>query len=692
MLAEREVVRLAMATWERFEKLRERNKKRHEHWHRMDSVKPKFDEDSGIDNDFQIHLLTGTHRKLKSRLGENHFTVQVEPLKKTQGNKGRGEMLERVLNPAFEIVEERLGYTIQDGLSDGQIKFCFGVLGWRRADETWPAVPEWEYLDELPDPDEEGIAEGVRTERLELRQRFEEEKYTHKREYRTEKRKTTKDYDGYKEKPESYLERVKQQRAQAGFPYHVTTYDPRTVAFIGDEAGGLAVFVTMQRVPLVKYREEQDGQKHDGKPIVIALSEHNDKIRVYRETGNTPLDSDPSFQYTSHVTVACLWTRDEWHEIATLGDAPVSINSESWTYVKGGKHTYGEPPFAIIAADEDTTEQLPELRYLPILHDMYDLKPATDKGVAVLLALAESIQLPDVLLEDTNPLLGGGMTEDGNPIEIGSNAASATSLPLGKKLVQIQREMSPAFVQSVNLLLEMIKEAAPPTGSVQIEAKTAPWTARQMTEEANVGPRKWLGNQVRGIRKCVRSIVQDMGRRDEPVWVFQKGEEIIGIDPKDIVGLNVDVAVETTSAGERITKEEHGRVLVNDAKIMLPLETYYEEYALVADPMGRVLDTYAWQAFSTLVLPQLMKQKMAERYGFEVVVGPGMSLVGMGGEELTSGRVLQSADSYSGMMGRVTEGARPQRTMPPLTDQHRPPNVMQQAPMMTNAGNGRGVV
>ena len=485
---------------------------------------------------------------------------------------------------------------------------------------------------------------------------------------------------------------MKEQRAQAGFPYVVQTYDPRSVAFIGDEAGWLAAFVTMQKIPLVKYREEQDGQKHDGKPITIALSEHNNKIRVYRETGSTPVDSDPSYQYTSFVTVACLWTRDEWHEIATLGDAPVSIASESWEYIKGGKHTYGEPPFAIIAATEDTTTQEPELRYLPALHDMYDLKPAVDKAVAVLLALAESIQLPDVLLEDTNPLLGGSMTEGGDPIDVGSNAASATSLPLGKKLVQIQRELSPAFVQSVNLQLEMIKEAAPPTGYVQIEAKTAPWTARQMTEEANVDPRKMLNNQVRGIRKCVRSIVQDMGRRDEPVWAFQKGADIIGINPKDIPGLNVDIAIETTSAGERITKEEHGRVLVNDAKIMLPLETYYEEYALVPDPTGRVLETYAWQAFSTYVLPQLLKQKMAERYGFDVVVGPGMSLVGMGGEELTSSRVMQSADSYSGLMGRVTEGARPQRTMPPLTDQHRPPGVMQQAPLMTNAGNGRGVV
>lgn len=671
MLDEESVIRLTLAVWERFDKLRERVKKRREHFHRDEGARPTFDKESGIENDFQTHLLKTTWRDMKARLTENHFRLASEPLKKSEGGKTKAELLEKILNTGFDHMEVRKGYTIQSALSDGQIVEAFRLLHWHRADEVYPPVPEWEYMDELPDPDEEGLEDDERKDRREKRGRYEENDDGDQRHEGKGK---------YRETGRAYVERVKEQRAKAGFPYGLEDFGPLDSAFIPDKAGGMAVVVTMQKIPLVKYREEQAGQKYDGKPIQIALSQREKKIRVYREQGAPPSDQDPTLQYTEHVTVACLWTRDEWHEIAVLGDVPVETGVEAWEYIKGGNHQWGEPPFALVTASEYTPEAKPEKRYLPALDDMFDMKGEADKFVALFLALGEKVVIKDVFLENVKGV--PGLNEDGTPVELGpAGSISAQGLPAGHALKTLEHDINPGFVQGLELILQHLRDAAPDTGKFEIESDSQPWTARLGLQMANVYPKQLMTSQMQGIEKAAISIAQDMSQRDQRVWVHQKGEDIIAIDPKNIPGLKITAHVVSTSAAERVVEEEHGRELLNDPNFPLTPEECLEMYFNEENPHERVVRWKAYQMFTTLVEPGLMQAEAAKRYGWKAYLTPGMGFVGTDGQPRTSQQIVEGSDQYSSLLGGNSVGSQvaPQSNMPDLSDASRPPTVTPQA-------------
>ena len=671
MLDEAAVIRLTLAVWERFGKMRERVEMRRAHFHRDESAAPKFDKDSGIENDFQTHLLTTTWRALKARETENHFVVAAEPLKKSDGGKTKAELMENVLNIGIDHVERRNGWSLQSALSDGQIVDGFSLLHWRKADETYPAVPEWEYADELEDPDDPEIDKDERVRRKEKAERFEEEEYEEKGEKKTR----------YKETGKSYLERVKQQRAKAGFPYAVEVYTPLDSAFISDKAGGLGTVVTMQKVPLIDYRGEQEGQKFRNKPIHIALDQGNKKLRVYREEGKAPSDTDEAMQYTEHVTVACLWTRGEWHEMACVGDVPPSGESGGWEYIKGGAHQWGEPPFSLVVASEFTGERVPEKRYMPALHDMFDMKGMADKFVALFLALGERTVVKDVYLQNAKG--GPSIAEDGTPIEIGpAGSMEGQRLPDGFELKSLEHDISGGFVAGLELVLQHLRDSAPDTGKAEIAAGTKPWTARLGLQMANVYPKQLMTQQMLGIERMAISIAQDMSQRKEKVWVHQSGRDVIAVEPEDIPGLKISVNIMVTSSAERVVEEEHGRELLNDPLFPLTPEMCLERYFAVEDPHGQVVEYDAWDMFTRIVKPGLMQAEAAKRYGWKAYITPGMEFVGTDGQPRTSEQVVQGSDQGMGSGNPdVGQMASPQQQMSPLGDAGRPPGVTPQMPL-----------
>jgi len=604
----------------------------------------------------QSDLLRQTWAAMKDRLVENHFVVHARKIDDEAGSEDAIERFEKVMNSWLMLLEERNGYILQDAISDGQIVDAYAVLHWRRANEVYPAVPEYEYMDELPeeeparsrynpDPEEEGTYAGK-----------------------------------YKETDASLQKRTRLARARAGCPYHVEVSEMLSWRFREDQMG-IAMGAHIRDVATVDY-EEALGEKD------MKMRLEDTKLRVYLsrdvpQQGGWPGGHSPSVtQSYETVRVATIWTRDCWYEYVAPNGA---TDDESWEFVDSGEHAWGRVPATKIPAQLFNHPDL-VWRYQPFLEGGYRLKPSHDRTVAIMKGLAEQIAIGQVFVTQTNPN-APNISQDGTPvIEPGTDSANADVLPEGWDLRKLQYEMSQAFLEAVKFDQEEFKAAMPSTGIADISASTKPWAARIAAQMANVGPKAAMLKQERGILEMCRSLAKDMSTPPEEgglggtMAAFSRDadgkptSQIVSIEPEEIKSLDLDVSIDPVSSVEQITKMQHGLEVRNDPLAKLSYKDFAEEYAGWPDPEERAARWDAEQIIETKIKPGLIDMKVAEQYGSRVVVGLNGQFVGMGGQQVPTDQVLgrmgvqrmapQRPAGGMGGGGQVT----PQTNMPPLVD------------------------
>ena len=579
--------------------------------------------------------------QLRARLCENDAVVRCEPSVPTASQKRHANDLETVINSGLANVQDRKMLDIQGMLADGLITLAYGVLHWRLNTSIWPDLPDPDYLDVLPEDDEERRRYKGR------RQVYYIDRDGRRHEEPGEGRETKR---GYRETQDAYEDRVRRTRAMAGFPYDVEVLQPDQFLYMEDATAlnGLALGLVLREVGLMEYSSAV--RRSDDLAISLHQVDGSLRIGVEREA---PPDWQPSGDlWGQRIQIAELWTRDEYYELI----APE--NSDGWTLVKACGHPYGMPPFAVAAAHE-RNETDPALRWEPALEGMYRLKPTLDRAISLFMTLGESVALPFFYLRrisDGQPRL----SDDGKVMQFARNAANAMEVPDGYELAQLEFELNPAFIEGIRFITEEFDRSAPATGQAEISTATQPWTARIEQAQKNVEPKLYLKNISRALQTMVRNMAMVMSLPVEdggtgPVWVFARTDDgdvdydsIVGIEPDQIRSLNLSVTIEATSSAERITLQEHGRAMLNDPMVGLTLEEFVEEYEGKANADEVVVMRRADQAYRQYIEPGLIRQKIAARLGTQIVIGADGAAVGPNGQPMAWQDVM-AANGYSVM-------------------------------------------
>ena len=213
---------------------------------------------------YQSDLTRRKWVELSNRMCENPVHFKVDAPRMNNPFKEDAENLAEVLNAGIYIGQERVGYNYQHALADGQIVKALGILHWRRAWETYPPVPEAEYLDVLP----EGRAADFRRSSL----------------------KSEKAKGKYKELPDSVEKRSSIDRARAGWPYIMEVIYPEMYAE-REDIRGLSMAVVVKRIPLIEYDDEvQETSTDDTDQAVKKMVEMTTDFKVRFYEGETPVD------------------------------------------------------------------------------------------------------------------------------------------------------------------------------------------------------------------------------------------------------------------------------------------------------------------------------------------------------------------------------------------------------------------
>lgn len=634
---------------------------RRAHYHNLPEVDPPLPAHMAGAQRFQSDRPRAVHSKLKARLTENQFVVRVA-VRDTATERRKASRIETVTNEGLALVEERRGIRIQEELANGQIIDGYGVLHWCKSDHLWPRVPDPKVRDDLPEDRDD--AEGYEPHP------DDEGKPTRR----------------YQEKSARLLARYAQEKAEAGFPFHVGFPDAIGFSFMEDVSleNGLGVVVVTSRIPLSRYLEMLKADK-PGNEDARAPSEIDKDVPIHGEVA-APWEWEPNAsEWGETVIVRQLWTRDECYELVE----GVGSSTRTRKTVKAFGHPYKMPPFALatalIAPGAD-----PVQRYLPALEGVFRVKPVLDRAETYLMALAEQIATPYYYYRQ----IKGGEAytdESGNKMTFRRDSALAERAPEGYELAKVEFEINPSYVEAVRWLRQEMADAEPDTGQAEVTASTQSWAIRLQQAQASVELGMYLNSAARAINTMARNMIYVMGLSAEdggfgtPVTVYQrrrKGRaltrELISVAPEDVITLDVETTISGVSSAERITLVEHGRTLLNDAKVPLTVTKFLEEYMGEEDP-DEVIAAYDAERIFEYVKTGLIQQKVAERYGTKVVMGPNGEFVGSQGQPLSPADVLQQngqQPSPSPMNGMQVMGG--QTTIPnlPGLETAAVPNVM----------------
>ena len=631
------------------------------HNHVRDYRRPHFRNDSAMDIKlaepmshvkWQSDMPRKKWGQLKDRLTENHGVVRTKPAPGLGVSDRVADEAEACFNAMWEVMESRTeDQGLADALADGQIIDAYGILHWERMDQSYPKVPDYEYLDELPDDD---------TKAEHTRGRFNSFK---------------EDVGGkmlYRETDRSVRERAKYSRARAGSPYQASVPDFFSVFM---DRGGLHTVgpvVHTKRVSVIAYKEEIQsfGKRLDISGALDALAEMERAFGT--APGMAPDRNDPSAPYYDNIlTVATLWTSSEWYEFCSASELdPLNFGS-AWKLMKSGKHAFGRPPFALVTADVFNSNDMIE-RYLPAMEGVFRTKENIDRITEIALALAERVALPEMWFEK-QPNSEPGMTEEGLDTTLATDTQAAGLVPEGYTLKQMALQMNPAVFQMRDQMQLAHEESAPAVGISPIDVNTQSWTAMIGQEQANAQPRKYITNMARAFLIMWQSIARDISTPPEEggfgsaVWVYALDKEgnptstIVGIDPEDVPGLNMSVTITKSSRSERITETEHGASLLDRGLIHEP--DFQENYRGIMNASEYMAEKEARQLYDRYVKPGRQAQLIAEKYGSGAVFTPDGKFVGLNG---------QAADPMA-MLAREGVKEVPSPQVPPGTADPRGP-------------------
>lgn len=568
---------------------------RREHYHNLPAADPVLGKPYQDAPKYQSDMLRRLHVQNKARVTENGFIIRCVPPKETEAWHRIADDAESVWNVGLDKIQEKLSLDIMGSLNDGQDIDAFGVLHWY--DNHTLAPDKYRESDEP----EEGYEE-------------------------TE--------DGkYRETPDAFLERRKLAMARKGLPVYIEVVDAMTFYFVPDRStdNGFGLCAIIREVPILDYRQGLTGGE-----LYLSLNEADSKILIYEEH-DKPADwqTSQADSWGKSVTVACLWTRDEYYELAKYS------HGKNWEVVKSFEHLYGMPPFAIAEANTNGSPD-PALNYEPTLEGVYRIKPFYDRAMTFYMVLAEMVALPYyyVQLGDGSYSLGA----DGQRLALSRHSLMQFQLPPGATLVKVEYQINEAVIRGLEFLRDEMVQAAPATGRAEISVSTQPWTARIQQAQESMEPARLVKSNSRAIRTMVRSLTIAFGEDakkggiGEPVYVMVDGQPV-GIDAEKWRDLIIEVDIDPHSAAERVTIAEHqASILVRG----LPFtERKFVEEGLGEPDASDFLTSWKAEQFSkTYIEPGLVAQILKEEFGDMISIGPDGKMYGMGGQEVPPEQVL----------------------------------------------------
>lgn len=584
----------------RFAKLHDLVKMRDWHFYNAPEVDQHLEPPYDTVEPFQSDIIRRTWVQAKGRLTENPWTVHVVPPKNTPDQNILANNFETVLQRGNMLAAERLGLDMQSALGDGQWLHCFGVLHCQKATDIWPA---FEMIEDEDDLDPEDLKER--------------------------------------------LEQNKHDKAMAGYPFYLEVIRPDMFSFIEDKSceNQIGLALVMRNVSLIEYF----ASLRDSDKIVLSINDVDNKIEVYEET-EAPDRQDPSFtvHWGKMLQVAQIWTRNECYELAKLQGE----SGEAWQIVKSFKHCYGEPPFWIAYADR-VNHPDPARAYLPFAEGQYRVKPFFDHDMTLGRSIAEQIALPFFWVKLTD---GSFMTDaEGNRVVLSKNALAAQALPAGAELVKVEFEMNPAFLQFLEMTGKELEDSSPDTGHVDYGASTQPWLFSMAQDEENLTIKRAKVEQAKAIRGMLRmqarvmSLPASEGGIGQTVYVYAKTKNgridrttAIGVDPEDIPTLEIEVDINPRSSAQTIAAIERMRTWLSDPNMPFTEEDLLQEGFQDPNPQETIEAWRGEQIYNEKILPGLVDQELAKRFGDQFIVAPGMQIVGYGGDQVDPNAVLKA--------------------------------------------------
>lgn len=467
-------------------------------------------------------------------------------------------------------------------------------------------------------------------------------------------------------------EKTVRMRAKEGSPWLRELIDPVNFAFEGDLTGrGLKWASVTYEVSKDIYVAALEGKNKKATPTEVSqLLPAPGLENASDETGERLHDTPSSVDYENRVTLVRFWTRDSWVEFIRDG-SEVEVTDK-------GENPYNCVPFWIVPAVE-TYQADPLLNYLPYLEPVYRWKPYWDRAMTLVAAIYELTAEPLMIRKQTQP----GMSmilPDGKPGQDSDNSALSETMAPGDSLQQVRMTLEQGMADVFRQIHDEMTRAEPAVGTVEIGKATAPWTARQMTTEANVGPKMLMGALLSAMTDMMQMRLDYHARhpeeemvaygREKPDELYKYGrrnrKKVVRVDPSkvDMSEFSVEANVNPMSQQEQLTIMQLYKELYQPGAGLMPLITASEWYKVglqKPDP-----EDYAVQVrVENVVQPYLdgyAKAIAASKMGSVFVLGVNGEVLDSSGNPVSPG----SAAERAGWQRAVPPSQTQMPGMPPL--------------------------
>ena len=489
-------------------------------------------------SDFQSDTPRRIAQQVISRLSENPPVFKAVTRRASSNSDAINASL--IANAWLREVEQRTNVKVQQAMGYGQVRDCYAIIHTYRLDHLRPPVEREVYtVEEF----QAMVSAGQDTSGL----------------------MTSLDGEGYEETEETRKSRRDEQYAGAGCPWTIEFPDPMYFARIPSKYGpGDDVVVLAYEVDAFLYDLNID-KEIAGVPSDLGSLVAAPGIEQSRSDSDATYNTPSSTDYRDRRKVWQIWTREEFYELAdyqivTGRGRSRRLRSGGFKLVKAFKHDYGQVPFFVVWANRNYSPD-PATEAEPYLEGIYRLKPDFDRSMKLASALVELTAMPQFYRQD-DPNAPSHLLEDGDIPDEDSESMHGGKIPAGQRVVPLNTQVTHGIPQVLQLKMAMMKEAEPGTGSVEIGASTAPWTARIWQTQANIGPRLLLENQAAALRWCAE-IWRDWHVRhpEEPFLAYthpsQSKKEIVKLDPKKLASLEFECSISPLSSAERLTIAEH---------------------------------------------------------------------------------------------------------------------------------------
>lgn len=604
------VEKLADRLFDEFRVLHERIANRRRHFYASEDVDPKLGEWQGgqpaPDNpyrdvpSYQSDAPRRLAQRLVARLAENPIIIDVEPA--SASLQPDADRLAIILNSWMRDIATRTDVNLQQAAGYYQARDCYAVLHSRLAADVWkPDTPK----------ERDSPADGYEP--------YDDEETGQRR---------------YRESAASFRARQEYQRAREGSPWHWELIDPTAFVFERDRTGkgGLARAIVRYEVSLSTYNllHETTLSSGDSTPTDIAALGPAPGYR--RPLSGQQSLTPSSSRYRDRAELLQYWDREYWCEIIRHNGAA--------TVVKSGPNPYSTVPFWIVWANR-TYSADPAWEAEPYLEGVFRQKPYWDRMVTLAAAIVELNAEPLVTRKrrdiTASPLYPSGAAEDA-----AGPSADDLSLGPGEELQQLSIAIDPAISSLIQFVRNEMRESEPHVGSIEIGASTAPWTARIMQTEANVGPKVLMANLVQAVKGMVRMWIDWHIRNPAEALVthVRKDERrtsknrVVRVDPDevDLSLFDIEVSISPVSSMEQVTMTQLYRELVTPIPGLGPLITRSEFYEKGLNKQNP--EDYATQvmleATARPYIEQYIRSKLSSIMGSRFITGVDGEIINRG--------------------------------------------------------------